>query len=87
MSTPDNSGAFGSRDALRRMVAGHEAAAKAARRVEATDVPSPEAAFDAAAELWNLCSDLLAQPRDLVRQKDDELARRAWVRLHAAYGR
>ena len=87
MSSSDDSAALGSRDALRRMVAGHEAAAKVARRVEAAELPTPEAAFDAAAELWGLCADVLAQPRDLVRQKDDEMARRAWAQLHAVYGR
>lgn len=87
MSTFRNSGAFGSPDALRRMVAGHNAAAQAARRVDEAHPRTPEAAFDAAADLWNLCTDLLAQPPDPVRRKDEELARNAWARLRAAYAR
>jgi len=58
MSTFRNSGAFGSSDVLRRMIAGHNAAAQAARRVDEAHPRTPEAAFDAAADLWNLCTDL-----------------------------
>lgn len=79
-------GAIGSRDALRRLVAGHEAAAQAARRVDEVQVISPEAAFDAALDLWSVCSDLLSQPPDRVRLEDEQIARSAWARLRAAYG-
>lgn len=78
---------LGSPDALRRMIDGHVAAADAARRVDATQLLSPQAAFDAALELRKLCPDLLAQPADPVRIREEQCVRSAWARLRVALGR
>lgn len=83
---PSPSG-LGGADALRRMIAGHVAAAAAARRVDANHRLSPEASFDAAIELQKLCPDLLSQPADPVRIREEARARQMWARLRAAFGR
>jgi hypothetical protein len=69
------------------MIAGHVAAAAVARRVDALQLLSPEASFDAAIELQNLCPDLLSHPADSVRIREEERARQMWARLRAAYRR
>jgi hypothetical protein len=72
---------FGSPAALRRMIAGQERAARVAR--ESERVLEPEAAFDAAMDLWSLCPELLHAPADAVRRREVEQARAAWRKLKA----
>lgn len=72
---------FGSPAALRRMIAGHERAARVSRQAET--VPEPEAAFDAAMDLWSLCPDLLHAPADAVRRREVEQTQAAWRKLKA----
>jgi len=79
MAAKASSGFFGSPDALRRMIAGHELAAEVARA--AASVPTPEEAFDAALDLWSLCPERLTAPPDAVRQREVEQARAAWKKL------
>ena len=66
--------------ALRRMIAGQEAAAEAAR-VARQAYPNAQAAFDAAMELWDLRPDLFDRPPDAVRLREIEGVRAAWARL------
>lgn len=71
--------------ALRRMVAGYESAAREARR-SATMPITPHAAFAAAAELWDLRPELFAQPPDPIRERGVVEARAAWTRLRETWG-
>lgn len=79
MSTP--LAPFGSAAALRRMIEGHERAAREARRTER--VLEPEAAFDASMDLWSLVPELLHAPADAVRLREVEQTRAAWKKLKA----
>lgn len=72
---------FGSPAALRAMIAGQERAARVARQTER--VLEPEAAFDAAMDLWSLCPDLLHAPADALRRREVEQTRAAWKKLKA----
>lgn len=73
--------AFGSPAALRRMIEGQERAARMARQAE--KVLEPEAAFEAAMDLWSLCPELLRTPADAVRRREVEQVRAAWKKLKA----
>jgi hypothetical protein len=72
--------------ALRRMVAGYEAAAREARRAARAPL-TPDAAFTAAAELWELRPELFFEPPDPVRERGVAEARAAWARLRERWGR
>lgn len=63
------------------MIAGQERAAHVARLSETA--PEPEVAFDAAMDLWSLCTDLFRAPADAVRRREVEQARAAWKKLKA----
>src|SRR5262249_33334839 len=78
MSTSSSS-PFGSPAARRKMIAGQEQAARAARQAEL--VPTPEEAFDAAMDLWSLCPEQFRTPPDRVRLREVEDARSAWKKL------
>ena len=72
--------------ALRRMVAGFESAAREARRAAPAPL-TPHAAFAAAAELWDLRPELFAEPPDPIRERGVAEARAAWARLREIWGR
>jgi hypothetical protein len=76
---------FGSPEALRQMIAGHERAAQASRAAET--VPTPEEAFDAALDLWSLCPERLLAPPNAIRLREVEQARAAWKKLKEHVGR
>ncbi|MEZ4300740.1 MAG: hypothetical protein R3B70_37745 [Polyangiaceae bacterium] len=80
---PNPYASFGSPAALRKMIAGHERAAHVARRSET--VLEPEAAFDAAMDLWSLCPELLHAPADAVRKREVEQTRAAWRKLKVRF--
>lgn len=71
--------------ALRRMVAGFESAARADRRA-ARAPRTPDEAFAAAAELWELRPELFSEPSDPIRERGVAQARDAWARLRAVWG-
>jgi len=76
---------FGSPEALREMIAGQELAARASRAAIAQ--LTPEAAFDAAQDLWSLCPTRLLEPPDAVREREVEQARAAWGKLKTRFAR
>jgi hypothetical protein len=71
--------------ALRRMVAGFESAAREARRAEPAP-GTPDEAFAAAVELWELRPELFTEPPDPIRERGVAEARGAWARLRALWG-
>jgi hypothetical protein len=85
MTAEASSRFFGSLEALRGMIAGHELAARASCTVAA--VLTPEEAFDAALDLWSLCPERLMEPPDAVRLREVEQARAAWRKLKERFAR
>jgi hypothetical protein len=67
------------------MIAGHELASRASRR--AAVILTPEAAFDAAQDLWSLCSERLMEPPDAVRVREVDQARATWRKLKERFVR
>jgi len=67
------------------MIAGQELAARASRAAIAQ--LTPEAAFDAAQDLWSLCPTRLLEPPDAVREREVEQARAAWGKLKTRFAR
>ncbi len=76
---------FGSTQALRRMIAGQERAARVSRA--ASPEMTAEEAFDASQELRALCSALLRDPPDAVRLREVAETRAAWRTLKARFAR
>lgn len=76
---------FGSSEALRRMIAGQELAARASRA--AAPELTAEEAFDAARELRALCSSRLQEPPDAVRLREVAETRAVWRILKERFAR
>jgi hypothetical protein len=76
---------FGSPEALRRMIAGQELAARASSA--AAPMLTAEESFDAALDLRSLCSARLQDPPDAVRLREVAQTRVAWKKLKARFAR
>lgn len=72
------------RAAVRRMVDGQRAAAR--RSLEAARPLAPDEAFAEAMALWRLCPDLLEQPPDAVRLREESSVRATWALLRKRLG-
>jgi hypothetical protein len=85
MTARSSSRFFGSPEALRGWIAGHELAAREARKTVA--MLTAEEAFDAAQDLWSLCPERLLEPPDAVRVREVEQARATWRKLKEQFVR